>query len=298
MTELVRGTIGDRPWGFTLGALALRRLSGQLTLQQDSRYYCIAFDDGAIVGATSPLAGDSAARIALINHFATSPQIPAITRRIAASPDRDEIDVLAEMNSLTPDQRSRLRCRVIAQRAARTFSVDRGEFVVHDEITIATHVEAAQDVRAIVFLGARMNLPEQRLSDDLRPYGTQFQVRDSALAELDGFGFGESELAIVEAIRIGNSMPELEARYRDVDPRTLRAIVYALLSCGAVDAVTPNPFPAGPAARPITVAPLEVEAGAGFRMRERKPVPTSPSELLAQEVRLEPPRTATGSRSV
>src|SRR5215471_4153776 len=68
----VRGSITDRPWGLTLGAIALRRHTGQLTIDSDGKRYCIAFEDGAVVAATSPQAADAIARIALTNHFITS----------------------------------------------------------------------------------------------------------------------------------------------------------------------------------------------------------------------------------
>ena len=73
----VRGSVNDRPWGMTLGAIALRRHTGQLTVDADGKRYCIAFQDGAIVAASSPLAADAIARIALTNHFITSTQVPS-----------------------------------------------------------------------------------------------------------------------------------------------------------------------------------------------------------------------------
>jgi len=128
----VRGSVNDRPWGMTLGAIALRRHTGQLTVEAEGKRYCIAFQDGAIVAATSPLAADAIARVALTNHFITSTQVSDITRRIAASPDRDEIDVLAETIRFSPEQVAKLRHRVVAQRAARTFSLEQGDFILDD----------------------------------------------------------------------------------------------------------------------------------------------------------------------
>src|SRR5262245_19374032 len=100
----VRGSVTDRPWGLTLGAISLRRYTGQLAIDSDGKSYAIAFRDGAIVGASSPLAADAIARIALTNHFITSTQVADIMRRLAASPDRDEVDVLAEVVRFSPDQ--------------------------------------------------------------------------------------------------------------------------------------------------------------------------------------------------
>src|SRR5437660_7454519 len=109
MAELARGTVADRPWGMTFGALGLRGLTGQLTVTADGKPYCVAFEQGAVVGAASPVANDAAVRIALTMHLVTSTQVADIARRMAGAPDRDEIDVIAEAARLGPDQAMRLR---------------------------------------------------------------------------------------------------------------------------------------------------------------------------------------------
>ncbi|MDQ3370442.1 MAG: hypothetical protein M3680_33900, partial [Myxococcota bacterium] len=75
MGELTRGTVADRPWGRTLAALGLRGVTGQLTLVSDGRIYELAFAGGAVVGASSPLGSDSAARIAVTGGLASSTQV-------------------------------------------------------------------------------------------------------------------------------------------------------------------------------------------------------------------------------
>src|SRR5439155_4437710 len=87
--ELARGTVRDRPWGQTLGALGARGLSGQLTLTADGKQFCIAFRNGAIVGATSPLATDAVVRVALTGVMISSSQAAGISRRIASAPGPD-----------------------------------------------------------------------------------------------------------------------------------------------------------------------------------------------------------------
>jgi hypothetical protein len=229
----VRGSIGDRPWGLTLGAIASRRHTGQLTLDSDGKRYCIAFDDGAIVAATSPVAADAIARIALTSHFITSTQVADIGRRLAASPERDEVDVLGDVVRFSPEQAVKLRLRLVAQRAARTFSIEYGDFVLSDRIALPVFPGVAVDHRHAIYLGVRTNLSEQRLLDDLRQLGSHFALRPEALDELSRFGFEPTAQPVLDALLAGTSLPELEASHRELDPRFAQAIIYALVSCSA-----------------------------------------------------------------
>ena len=235
MAVLVQGQVKDRPWGQTLGALGQRQLTGQITLHAEDKDYAIAFDLGRVVGGWSPNAQDSAPRVALTNHFLISSQVTAIARRIAALPDRDEVDIVAEMARLSPEQVETLRSKLVAQRAARTFSVDSAEFIVEDQITIPIVPGPGIDVRAVVYLGARMNLAEQRLGGALREFGAYFQLKPDAVETLDRYGFGDAERTVLVELTAGTSLHELEAAHRELDPRMVQAIVYALFSCGACE---------------------------------------------------------------
>ncbi len=249
--EIVTGQVADRPWGQTLGALGLRKLTGQITLHaDDGKDYCVAFERGAVVGASSPLAIDSAPRVALTNHLISSSQVAEVARRVAADPQRDEIDTLADACRFSAEQTLRLRQRVIAQRAARTFSIERGSFVIGDRVEIPTWQSAAVDVRAVVYLGIRMNLSEQRLAADLRALGTHFVLKQDAIGDLSQFGLTTSEHPILESLKRGTTLPELEVEHREIDPRTTRSVIYALVSCFACEGSLPSP------AEP-TLAPFE-----------------------------------------
>src|SRR5438552_926265 len=128
----MRGTVSEKPWGVTLGALGARRFTGQLIVQAEGKQYGLAFDGGDVIGATSPAPADAVARIAMTAHLVTSTQVPDLMRRLASSPERQDIDVLAEAVKLGDDQVRDLRRRVVAQRAARTFSVEDGEYMLLD----------------------------------------------------------------------------------------------------------------------------------------------------------------------
>ncbi len=238
MAELARGTLADRPWGRTLGALALRGVTGQVSLAADGKHYQIAFVEGAIVGATSPLASDAAVRVAMTGGLISSTQVADVARRQAASPQRDEIEVISELMKLGPDQSLRLRRRTIGQRAARTFAVERGDFVIEDRVTLPLVPGTELDVRSVIYLGARQNLSEARLAAELGGFGTWFRLRPEAYEDLPQFGFGTDEQLLLERLRTGAAVAELENCA--IEKRMVHAALYALVSCNACEVDSPS----------------------------------------------------------
>lgn len=240
--KVAAGSVLDRPWGQTLGTLGTRKLTAQVTLKtDDGKLYAIAFADGLVVGAASPLANDSIARVALTNHFISAPQVSELTRRIAAE-NRDELEIVADVAKLMPDQISVLRRRLVIQRAARTFSIDRGTFEIHDEVTLPMQPGFGVSLATVIFHGVRMNLSEQRLAEDLRELGSRYRLRtttrDDDIAEL---GVDGDIREIVAALRVGTTRAELEATYREIEPRTLHAMLYALVCTNACEATGGQP---------------------------------------------------------
>ncbi len=266
MTELARGGVADRPWGLTLGALGMRGLTGQLTLTSDGKRYHVAFAGGAVVGSASPLASDAAVRLAMTGGLLSSSQVADIARRHQANAQRDEVDLIAELIRLSPDQAMKLRRRAVAQRAARTFSLDRGEFVVDDQVTLPIYPGAELDVRAVIFLGAKTNLSEQRLSSELAMFGSTFKLREDAVVDLPQYGFARTEDSVLDLLETGAALPDLERVGSEA--HIVRAMVYALMSCNALDGgqakARPQPTPQRPAipqqpqaqARPAATQPM------------------------------------------
>ena len=232
MAELARGAVTDRPWGRTLATLGARALTGQLTVAADGKRFHIGFSGGEVVAASSPLASDAAVRVAMTGGLLSSTQVADIARRQVAAPARDEIELIAELARLAPDQVLRLHRRVIAQRAARTFAIERGDFVVADQIALAVFPSTNLDVRTVVYLGAQ-NIAAPRLDAELRSFGDWFRIRDDALADLAQYGFGDAEHGVLERLRSGAAIADLASL--GVEPRLACAVVYALTSCNACE---------------------------------------------------------------
>jgi len=235
MALLARGSVTDRPWGLTFGALGVRGLSGELAVVADGKTYRVAFDGGVIVGAHSPLASDSAVKVALTANLITSTQVPDITRRMAASPGRDDVELLAEIARLQPDHAHRLRRRLVANRAARAFSIERGDFTVEDTFTLPIYPGCELDIRTACYLGAKNNLSEERMGAELDALGGRFQLKPDAVEDLPQFGFTEAEKPALQMLLQGADLVEIEDAVPALGARGARAVVYALVSCAACE---------------------------------------------------------------
>ncbi|MBA2539133.1 MAG: hypothetical protein H0V17_05815 [Deltaproteobacteria bacterium] len=232
----VAGLVGEEAWGATLASIANRRLTGQLQLRgDDAKLYRVAFVDGMVVGASSPSAADSIVRIALTSHLISSSQVAAIAKLVSGSPNRDEHDIVVDAARLTDDLASKLRRRAILQRAARTFAVDRGEFRLDPLITLPVIRGVDVDIRAVLALGIRMNLSENRLGSDLRRLGSRFRLVPTA--QLAAYEFGPELAPIIDELREGATVAEIDARHREIERRIVESMLYALVVGGACEVV-------------------------------------------------------------
>ena len=229
----------DRPWALTLAQVARRGVTGEITLVSDNKQYAIAFERGAIVAARSPMTADGVIRVALTSHLITPSLVNELSRRMTASPEIDEVELLGQVANLSPAQLEKLRTDVVTRRAARTFAPEQGEFVLDDTTTLSTH-NCAVDFRAVVYYGVRMHVSDARLANELRALGGSFFVlQQDVTADLAKFGFCDGEWPLLAALREGVTIADLEARHRDIDPRTMLAAIYALVACGALQVSAP-----------------------------------------------------------
>ena len=278
MTVLVRGHMNDRPWGRTLASFYTRRITAQVQIVSENKRYELALVDGVLIAAISPMASDSAARAAVTAGVLTSVQATEANRRAVAQPNLDEIEVMLELTNLPYEQQVKLRRRCVATKAIRTFALEQGEFVVDDDITMPippdAH-EAATDMRALIFLGARTHISAERLGAELLLFGTGFHLPDASLGKLVQYGFTDSERAVLTVLRENAvTLEDIDAASPDV--RTSRAAAYALAAMGALEtSVITIRQPAGEKAAP---APSQVAAAV-------VPPPTPPTPVP-------PPRVA------
>ncbi|MBA3396716.1 MAG: J domain-containing protein [Deltaproteobacteria bacterium] len=132
----------------------------------------------------------------------------------------------------------------------------------------------------------RLNLSHERLASDLRQLGTRFVLRAEAAADLARFDLGDDEQPIIDALRTGTSLPELEASDRTLDPRMIAAMLGALAACGAVTSIDPR-----------TITPQDISLARSPTPREptisRVPTPREPtsSSCVPMIIAHDPPVT-------
>ncbi len=248
MAVLAQGSLSDRPWGRTLAALAARGVSGQVNIDSGGKGYALVLDGGAVVGARSPLASDAVARLALTAGLVTSTHV-AQHSRLARDGGGDEVELLARIAGLSPDVTARLRRRVIATQAIRSFALDDGQFQVIEPATLPGFPDAAIDMRAVLLHGARTHLREAALRAALGD--GRWRLADDAAGGLAQFGLTSADAPTLQLLQDGASADELVVGAED--PRAPLAIAYALAMTGVIvgadqPAAAVTRAPAAPAA--------------------------------------------------
>ncbi|HEY5921869.1 MAG TPA: DnaJ domain-containing protein [Kofleriaceae bacterium] len=230
-----RGSVEERPWGATLGAIAARRLTGQVTVADRATCYCIAFADGHVIAATSSHPDDATLGLAIGAGIVPAGLARELTVMIATQRDRSDVDIIARHIGLDDTAALLLRRRMVAHRATRSFALSNGRFTFDDHMSIPISPCCELDTRAVVYRGARHHLVGDRLLSELARFGSHFALRKEALDSLAQFGFGYREAPLVDKLLAGVALRELE-HARELDQRSVYAIVYALTACGACDA--------------------------------------------------------------
>ena len=228
---LLTGRLDALPWGSVLFGFATSAVTAVVSLNFGSHE--LTLERGIIVGARAPVSDVDPVRLAIAFEVLASGQEPEARRRIAAQPERDELDVIAELAALDANQTLRLHRKVLARRAAATFSVEDGSYDVTDK-------EPASDaqgieVHPIIYLGALLHAKQARLVRELERLGDRFRLRREGLSRLARFGFTDGELPILDALSQPRSIAELVAAGRPLGPQEVLSALYALVACDLCD---------------------------------------------------------------
>jgi curved DNA-binding protein CbpA len=284
---IAEGTLTDRPLPRTFAAIAARGFSGELVVRGGGREFHIAWQDGAVVGATSPHAADSAAKIAVTLGILNSTQAGEIARVIAANPGCDEVEVVAQVGRLSTEIISRLGRRLAATRAARVFSVEQGTFALHSTLPPwGTMVPI--DPRWIIYSGVRMHYTVDRLHREVTSLATAIRLRPDS--DLSSFGFGEAEADALARLRTDALV--LVPTPLGLDGRVVQAVALVLLAVGDAEPVSgSNPalrssrrLTQRPASSPALRVPTPTRSRTPTQRRPRIADPSRTRAIIAERL--------------
>ena len=297
--EIVDATVGDRSWAELFATLAFGDEPCELIVESGPHVHRVAFAYQAVVAASSPLASDSALGIALTHDVITPAMVPEVALRIARAPTEDPVDALAAVARLPSETTLLVRRRVIAVAASRVFALGHGTYRVTRAQALPIHAGAAIDVRALIYEGIRTQLTDEQLGALAPPRADRFALHGDAHADLPQFGFGSAESPVLDALRSGASLADLEADHPELGARGVRAIVVALLAGRAIVAA-PRSAPLWPRPRTTGELPAQTLARASSqlpvaRMRTTGELTAAPAPPLALELAEEPRTRRSGS---
>ncbi len=274
MGVVASGSVGDRPFGRTIAAVSQRQFTGELRLTANGQVYTIGWRGGDVVAAAGNHPADSAVKTAMSAGLITSTQASAILRSVSAGVD--DVALVAESTRLGPDNVGRLRRRVIANRAMRLFAFEDGQFVLDDVLTLDVPPDLVPiDARVILFQGVRAHFSEDRARRELATFGGTFQL-DAELADDDalaGYGFGQAELPVIEALRSPISLTALVGAAPSVESRVAHAVLYALVMSGLAQPVSP-----------AIVAPASQTSSGAIRLPASDPAIKRPRVTAPQRI--------------
>jgi len=227
---MLQGSIQDRLWGKTLGALGRRAVTGQLTIRSKGDTYAMVFADGYVVAASTPGAAATVLGLALAQELLDITQVAELEHH----PDREHI--LATI--FQPDQLRRLRRQAIAAATTRTFTLAEGDFTFDAEVTLPVAPDTAMHIGGLIYHGVMSQLDDQQLIAAVGELGSTFRTRTDGMLDLPYLGFVEAELAVVRALVDGLSLSQID-QLSASERRTARATIYTLASLGALHCEAP-----------------------------------------------------------
>ncbi len=226
--------------------MAARRFTGDLVLSQAGRSYKICWEDGQVTAADSPAPGDQPVRVALGAGLIDTTTVNSVLNALSQSPRRDQMELIAELGRLTPEQIVWLKRRSLGVRAARQFSLADATYSINNARSMVAEPGVPPiDARWLIYHGVVTHYTQERLEREAAPLlGKAFTIAQDALATLPAFGFADLERACIQRLQ-GQpaTLPDLAADLPSMDRRRLLAIVYTLVACDCL-ALSDAPGPA------------------------------------------------------
>ena len=240
-------------------------------MEQAGKRYTLTWRGGLVVAADSTAATDSVGRIALRAGLLNAAQL-GDALRIMTTSARPQIEVLAEIAKLQPDQVATLKQALLAHRAARSFALSDAEITLDDTPTMPVDEDVpGLDCRWLIYNGVRAYYTAERLESELAAFrGASFQLLPEAAPTLGVYGFGPADKPFLAAMHAApTTVDSLVAAFPAIERTTILAAVYALASTNCVDHIaggdaaakaadpTPEQEPVVPAAarEPVTAKP-------------------------------------------
>ena len=258
MPIVARGHVRDRPFARTIYTVAAKEFSGDLVMTQGGRSYKVTWYRGAVVAADSPSPADSLGRIALTAGLVTSTQLGDAMRIAQLSPQKSQLQVLAEVARLSPQQVLTIKRRALAHRATRIFALADATFVLDSKPTLARDPELSPlSARWLIYQGLRTQYSEERLEDELAgALHAGFRLRPESRAALAEYGMSaDAKNCVAQLNQQIMTLDQLQATFPRLTRKAVMALIYALLATDAISAekparIRPRAVPTGDQAAP------------------------------------------------
>ncbi len=279
MALVASGHVRDRPFARSIYAISAKGFTGDLRLSDGGRPYILTWRGGLVVGAASASPTDSLPRVALTSGLVNSTQIGDVMRAISAAPHRSQLEIIAEIARLSPEQIITIKNRALAHRAMRVFALPEASFELHDLATLPPEPDVAP-LRAhwLIYQGLCAHYSLERLEGEMAAVrDARFRLSPTGTSRSGDFGFQYAAKECLSALEESAlTVAEIVERFPKLTRKAALAILYALLATDGVVAGLGGPAP-GEAPGPQSTVSSVFRRHASPRSGPPRPVATPPA---------------------
>ena len=231
MAEVARGSVGERPFARTVYHIAAKGFTGDLSVLHAGGTYKVTWREGAVVAAGSPHVEDTLESVVMASGLATHAQVAAVFDQMGSTQGQTIWQLLGESAHIRRQDLLSLRRRMLAQRAARIFSLDDATFVLDDQPTLEAEADLpALEATSFIYNALLAHYDERRLADELGDVSAgAFSLDAEVEATAEALGGGEEETRfLAELSRRPMRIRELATTSPRLDSRTKLTILYTL----------------------------------------------------------------------